>query len=156
MFEWLSANWWAAWLAAAAALAIAEMFTLDLTLLMLATGALAAVGVALLFPGLFWAQVLAAVVVSFLMLGVLRPTLLRRLRSAPGYRSSLDKMVGSSGTVVREVTASGGEVKVAGEVWTARSYDGSAIAAGEEIEVFEVDGVTAVVYPRHRPLPPGA
>ena len=26
------------------------------------------------------------------------------------------------------------------------------IDAGEEIEVFEIDGVTAVVYPKNRPL----
>ena len=41
MWEWLSANWWAIWLIAAAGLALAESLTLDFTLLMLAAGALA-------------------------------------------------------------------------------------------------------------------
>lgn len=152
MWDWLSANWWAAWLAAAAALAIAEMFTLDLTLLMLAVGALAGVGVALLFPGLVWVQVIAAVVVAVAMLGLLRPQMLKRLHKGPGYRSSFDKMVGSRGYTIGEVTASGGEVKVAGEIWSARSYDGEPIAPGVEVEVFEIDGVTALVYPRNKPL----
>ena len=152
MVEWLGSNPWALWLAAAAVLAVSEMLTLDLTLLMLASGALAAAGVALVLPGVLWAQVVAAIVVAFLSLGVLRPTLLKRLRAAPGYRSSLDKMVGSPGTAVSQVTASGGEVKVNGEIWSARSYDGTPIAEGVEVEVFEIDGVIAVVYPRHRPL----
>lgn len=153
MLDWLASNPWSLWLLAAAVLAVSEMLTLDLTLLMLASGALAAAGVALFLPGLLWAQVAAAIIVAFLSLGVLRPTLLKRLRAAPGYRSSLDKMVGSSGTVVAEVTATGGEVKVNGEAWSARSYDGSTIAVGVEVEVFEIDGATAVVYPRHRALP---
>ena len=52
-----------------------------------------------------------------------------------------------------EVTATGGEVKLAGEVWTARSVDGAVIAAGEQVEVYRIDGATVVVYPRHQALP---
>ena len=50
------------------------------------------------------------------------------------------------------MTASGGEVKVNGETWSARSYDGEPIAAGVPVDVFEIDGLTVVVYPSHRPL----
>ena len=86
------------------------------------------------------------------MLGLLRPTLLRRVRELPGYRSSLDKMIGSTGVAITEVSAAGGEVKVAGESWTARSVEGT-IAAGTEIEVYQIDGAVAVVYPRNLALP---
>ena len=48
MLEWFQENPWALWLTLAAGLAIAEMLTLDLTLLMLAVGALVGVGAALL------------------------------------------------------------------------------------------------------------
>jgi len=136
----------------AALLAMAEMLTLDFTLLMLAVGALAGGLVALAFPGLIWVQFLVAVVVAVAMLGLLRPTLLRKLRDLPGYRSSIDKMVGSSGVALTEITASAGEVKVAGEVWTAHSLEGT-IAAGTEIEIYRVDGATVIVYPRHLALP---
>ena len=152
MMQWLAENLWVAWLTAAALLAVAEMLTLDFTLLMLAAGALAGGVVALAFPGLLWLQVLVGVVVAVAMLATLRPTLLRKIRALPGYRSSVDKMVGSPGVALTAITADGGEVKVAGEVWSAHSLEGS-IVAGTEIEVYRIDGAIAIVYPRHLALP---
>ncbi|HQZ00185.1 MAG TPA: NfeD family protein [Propionicimonas sp.] len=152
MAEWLAEHAWAAWMVLAALLAMAELLTLDFTLLMLAAGVLAGGVVALVFPGLIWLQFVVALLVAVALLGLLRPTLLRRLRALPGYRSSIDKMVGSAGIALTEVTPSAGEVKVAGEVWTAHSLEGT-IAAGTEIEIYRVDGATAIVYPRHLALP---
>ncbi|MFV0452145.1 MAG: NfeD family protein [Propioniciclava sp.] len=155
MGEWLQENLWAVWLVVAGVLGVSEMLTLDLTLLMLAGGALAGGVTALIVPGLLWVQVLVAVVVAVALLGLLRPSMVKRYSTGPGYRSSVDQMVGSEGRTMREVTASDGAVKVNGEVWSARSYDGEPIAAGVEVEVFEIDGVTVVVYPRSKPLTPG-
>lgn len=153
MWEWLSNNVWSVWLVLGAGLAVTELVTLDFTLLMLAAGAVAGGATALIFPGMLWLQIAVAVVVSILMLALLRPTLLEKIRRMPGYRSSVDKLVGSTGVVVAEITAAGGEVKLSGEVWTARSVDGNPIPAGEQIEVYQVDGATVVVYPRHQALP---
>lgn len=148
MWEWLSANWWAIWLIIAAALALAESLTLDFTLLMLAAGALAGAGVAVFFPGLILVQVVVAVAVAFAMLFLLRPTLLATVRNAPGYRSSLQRMVGSTGRALTAINGDSGEVKVEGEVWQARSFSTEAIEAGTPVEIFEVDGTTVVVYPK--------
>ena len=152
MAEWLAQHAWVAWLSLAALLAVTEMLTLDFTLLMLAAGALAGGLAALAFPGVWWLQIIIAVVVAVAMLGLLRPTLLQKVRALPGYRSSVDKMVGSAGVALTEITTGGGEVKVAGEIWTARSVDG-VISAGTEVEVYQIDGVVAVVYPRNLALP---
>ncbi len=152
MLEWLSANGWVIWLVIAGGLAVSEMLTLDLTLLMLAGGALAGGAVALILPGALPLQIVVAVATALAMLFLLRPSMLRRLRSSPGYRSSADKLLGSTGVAVAEITPTAGEVKIAGEVWSARSYDGSPIAPGTEIEVMERDGITVLVYPRHKPL----
>jgi membrane protein implicated in regulation of membrane protease activity len=94
-----------------------------------------------------------AIGVAVAMLALLRPTLLKKIRSMPGYRSSLDKMVGSTGQALTAITGTGGEIKVAGETWTARSVDGTTIPAGSQVEVYQVDGAVAVVYPRHQALP---
>lgn len=148
MWEWLSSNWWAVWLVAATLLALTESLTLDFTLLMLAAGALAGAGIALLFPGMILVQVLVAVAVAFAMLFLLRPTLLEKVRSAPGYRSSLQRMVGSTGQAMTAITGRSGEVKVNGEVWQARGFGDVDIEAGAPVEIFEVDGITVVVYPK--------
>ena len=133
---------------ASAVLACAEMLGGDFTLLMLAAGAGAGAVTAAIVPGLWLLQVIVAVAVAALLLAVLRPTLLRRIREAPGYRSSLDKLVGSEGVATSEITDGHGQVKVDGEEWSARALEpGSTIAVGERIEVYEVDGATLVVYP---------
>lgn len=150
--EWLSENAWVIWLVLAGGLAVSEMLTLDLTLLMLATGALAGGVVAFAFPGLLVGQLIVAIAVALAMLYITRPALLKRLHNSPGYRNSTAKLLGSAGTAMAEITPTSGEVKIAGELWSARSYDESVIAAGTEVEVFEMDGITAVVYPKHKPL----
>jgi membrane protein implicated in regulation of membrane protease activity len=150
--EWLAQHLWVMWVGLAALLGMAELLTLDFTLLMLASGALAGGLVALAFPGLLWLQIAVAVVVAVAMLGLLRPTLLKRIRELPGYRSSVDKMVGSPGVALTEITSGAGEVKVAGEVWSAHSLEGT-IAAGTEVEVYRIDGAIAIVYPRNLALP---
>lgn len=151
--DWVRDNLWAGWGVLAMALAAAELLTLDLTLLMLASGALAGGVVALVAPGLIWLQVVVALITAVATLFLLRPTLLAKVRSSKGYRSSLDNIVGSRGHATAAVTGSSGEVKVDGQVWEARAFDPSIlIEAGDEIEVFAIDGVTLSVYPSNRPL----
>ena len=145
---WLGQNPWAAWGMIALLLAAAELLTLDLTLLMLAGGAALGAVTALAFPDLLWLQVVVSLLTAVVTLFLLRPTLLEETRRAPGYRSSLDKVVGSAGDVTSRITANSGEVKIDGQIWQARSYDETiAIEAGEKIEVFDLDGITLIVYP---------
>jgi membrane protein implicated in regulation of membrane protease activity len=121
---------------------------------MLAAGAVAGAGDALVAPGLWWLQILVAMAVSISMLFLLRPTLMDKVRNMPGYRSSTSKMVGSTGFAVTEITRGGGEIKVDGQTWSARPYSSDlVIEPGSEIEVYEIDGAIAVVYPRHDALP---
>ena len=83
--DWLGNNSWAIWLSLAFLLGIAEIMSLDLVLIMLAVGALAGSAVAVLAPSLWWLQILVAAAVSILMLLLLRPTLLAKVRNMPGY-----------------------------------------------------------------------
>lgn len=148
LMEWFRNHGWAGWGVLAIGLAAAELLTLDLTLLMLASGAVAAGITWFVAPGLVWLQVVVGLVTAMLTLGLLRPTLLRRVRQSPGYRSHLDQLVGSSGTATAEITHDGGEVRVDGQTWEARPYDSDlTIAAGERVEVFGIDGITLLVHP---------
>ena len=59
-FDWISSHLWAGWGILALLLAAAELLTLDLTLLMLASGALMGGVTALIFPSMVWLQALVA------------------------------------------------------------------------------------------------
>lgn len=152
--DWLGDHAWALWLSLAFLLAVAEIVSLDLVLIMLAVGALAGAVVAVAAPDLWWLQVLTAAGVSVGMLALLRPTLLAKVRNMPGYRSSTAKMVGSSGVALSQIDRSGGEIKVDGQSWSARPYSTDVVIdAGTDIEVYEIDGAIAVVYPKYGQLP---
>lgn len=142
--EWLQD--WQTWLALAFGLAVAELFSLDLMLLMLAAGAL--VGVLIALIGLPVAvQILAAAAASVGMLALVRPNVVKRLHSGPELTLGHAALVGRQGVVVDEVSAQGGQIRVGGELWTARPYDDTeVIEAGAAVDIFEIRGATALVY----------
>ena len=133
------------WVIIAAALAAAEAFTFDLVFIMLAGGALSAAGVAAA-DGNVALQIAVAIVVALAGLGGLRPVAMRHLRSTPEIRTGTAALVGQSALVLEDVGPHAGRVKLNGEVWSARSYDGaSTFAAGQMIDVLKIDGATALV-----------
>jgi membrane protein implicated in regulation of membrane protease activity len=144
--DWLSQHAWEIWLVLAMLLGVAELVSLDLILLMLAGGALAGALTALVHLPVT-VQVLAAVATSVAMLAVVRPSVVKRLHSGPDLVTGHDKLIGKQGVVISEVSCEGGQVRIAGEVWTARPYDDDAvIETGAKVDVFEIRGATAVVH----------
>ena len=146
MEEWIRENAWGVWLGLSMLLGVAELASLDLVLLMLAVGALAGMGAALLDLEV-WVQVLAAVAASVAMLAFVRPSFVKRLHSGPDLKHGFAGLVGQEGFTVAEVSARGGQIKLAGEIWTARPYDESAvIPVGAKVQVVEIRGATAYVH----------
>jgi len=137
---------WAAWVGLAVVLGIVEVTTLDLTFAMLAVGALAGAATGLVTDNLV-AQAAVALVVAVAMLAVVRPVALRHLRTPLEIRTGTAALVGERGLVMAPVTAHGGQVKVKGEVWSARTFDpADTIEAGRSVEIVQIDGATVVVY----------
>jgi membrane protein implicated in regulation of membrane protease activity len=142
--EWFEA--WQAWLALALALGALELFSLDLVLLMLAAGAV--VGMVTAVVGLPEpVQVLAALAASVAALGLVRPSVIKRLHEGPTLVLGHQALVGKQGRVIERVTSDSGLVKIAGEVWTARPYDDDqVIEPGAKVDVFVIKGATALVH----------
>jgi membrane protein implicated in regulation of membrane protease activity len=137
------------WFIAAAALGVVEMFTLDLTLLMLAGGAIAG-GVVVLAGGSVVLAFIVAAVVSMLLLFALRPWLLRskRKRGVQFVETNAAALVGANAVAIDDVSNTRGRVKLRGEVWTARVESGASwINEGAEVVVVKIDGATAIVAP---------
>lgn len=146
--DWLNEHLTEAWLGLAIVLGVAEMFSLDLVLIMLATGAVGGM-VTSLVTDLVLVQALVAIAVSVGMLAVVRPGLARKLNTGPELRIGHTRLIGSQATVARTVSAlEPGEIKVSGEVWRAVPYDDTlTIEAGETVEIYDIRGTTAYVHP---------
>lgn len=144
-FDWLGDNEWSLWAGLALILGIIETTTLDLVFLMMAAGASAGAVAALAgLPVL--AQALIAIGVSAAMLIVVRPIAQRHLHQPIGERTGVAALIGRRAVVLERVDGTGGRVKLAGEVWSARSYDGSVIEVGTNVDVVEIQGATALVF----------
>lgn len=134
------------WLIAALGLAGAEALTGDMFLLMLGGGALAAAGSSWLLDWPIWAGGAVFLVVSVLLLTVVRPGL-RRLTRASGAQIGIAALAGKRALVLDRVARDAGQVKLEGQVWTARPFDDSDVyEAGELVTVMHIDGATAVVW----------
>jgi membrane protein implicated in regulation of membrane protease activity len=138
---------WYVWLLTAAALGAAEFFTLTLVFGLLAGAALVAAVVAGVGIGLL-GQLLALGAAAAAGLVVVRPFALRLMSQPLTYEGS-DALIGKRAEVMQEVTATRGLIKVSGEEWSARALDEShVIPVGALVDVMEIDGATAIVYPR--------
>ncbi|WP_299562609.1 NfeD family protein [uncultured Mycolicibacterium sp.] len=134
------------WLVLALGLAGAEALTGDLFLLMLSGGALAAAGTSWLLPWPIWVDGVVFLVVSVLLLVLVRPALRRRFGPGDGLPDPIKELEGKSALVLDRVTVHQGQVRLDGEVWTARPLnDHDVYEPGEHVTVVRIDGATAVV-----------
>jgi membrane protein implicated in regulation of membrane protease activity len=150
VFDWLGENEWSLWTAFGMIMVIVETTTLDLIFLMIAGGAIAGAVAALAgLPVL--GQALIAIAATVALLGVVRPIAKRHMHQPSAGRTGVAALIGRRAVVLARVDGAGGQVKLAGEVWTARSYDGSTIDVGASVDVVEIQGATALVFSAEEP-----
>ncbi|MER6563923.1 NfeD family protein [Streptomyces sp. NPDC001027] len=139
---------WLIWLIIAAVLAVVEIFTLTAALGMLSAAALVTAGSAAVgLPLPFQFAVFTVVAVATVLF--VRPIALRHVLRPQAARFGVDALIGKGAFVVSEVTGLGGRVRIDGDEWTARAYDETlVIPAGRTVDVIEINGATAIVYPR--------
>jgi membrane protein implicated in regulation of membrane protease activity len=137
---------WIAWLLVAVVLGVGEVLTLSLFLGPFAVGGGAAT-LAALAGGGSEVQVVVFAVVTALVLGLVRPVAKRHLRQPSSTRTGAAARVGRTGVVVRALEGPelAGQIRLDGEVWTARAEGHEPVAVGETVTVLEIHGATAVV-----------
>ncbi|MFJ6799131.1 NfeD family protein [Streptomyces sp. NPDC091268] len=138
-------NAWVWWLVGAVGLGIPLVLTAMPEFGMFAVGAVAASATAALGGGAV-AQVLVFVIVSVALIAVVRPVANRHRNQKPQHRSGIDALRGKSALVLERVDSRGGRIKLAGEIWSARTLDSdTSFEPGQSVDVVEIDGATAVV-----------
>lgn len=136
---------WVIWVIAAGALAAGEVVTLGFFLGPIAIAAAIAAVAAALGLGVE-IQVAVFVVATLGTLGFVRPIARRHMRTPARLRSGTAALVGTQALVLERVDADRGQVKIGGEVWTARAYDDTEVfEPGARVDVMKIDGATALV-----------
>ncbi|GAA2236531.1 NfeD family protein [Streptomyces amakusaensis] len=133
------------WLIAAVGLGIPLVLTAMPEFGMLSAGAVAGAVVAALGGGVV-AQVLVFAAVSVALIVVVRSIAGRQRAGRPQFASGVDALKGRQAVVVERVDGTGGRIKLAGEIWSARALDADmTFEAGQQVDVVEIDGATAIV-----------
>ena len=140
---------WIVWLIVAAVLGVAELLTTTLALGLIAVAALAAAVVGA-FHLSFALQLIAFAVAAGAGLVFVRPIALRHIKQPPQLRTGTAALVGRTAIVLEEVTDHSGRIRIDGEEWSSRTYvdDSPAIPVGAKVDVMQIKGATALVYPR--------
>lgn len=132
------------WLIVGILLVVAEVLSGDFVLVMLGAAALAAAGVSALGAHDLVSVLVFAVSSVGLIVGA-RPFVKKRLQLGMGVKMHHEALLGARAVAVSQVDEHGGQVKIGGDTWSARTLDGSVIEQGEAVTVVEISGATAVV-----------
>jgi membrane protein implicated in regulation of membrane protease activity len=138
------------WLIAGLALIAAEVLSGEFVLLMIGGGALAAAGASAIVGDDLLVGVGVFAVASVLLLFAVRPALRRRLDRGidPGVMHHR-ALVGNTAFVVTRVDGHRGQVRIGGELWSARLLGGDdVIEPGAKVTVMDISGATALVVPQ--------
>jgi len=133
------------WLALAVVLGVIEASTANLITVWFAVSALvvailAALGVSgIALPIIF-------VVLSATLVVATRP-LTKKFLSKKTVATNADRIISATGTVIVDIdpVENAGQVKVMGQIWSAKTADGAPLEAGTAVRVVALEGVRVVV-----------
>ncbi len=138
------------WLIVAIACGLIEAITLGVATIWFAIGALVALVFAL-FGTPFLAQILIFLVSSGILLYFTRPIAQKVLRIGH-TKTNFETLKGKTGIVIKEIDniQGTGQVKVGGQIWSAKTFDDEKILEGSKIEILDIQGVKLVVAQKNK------
>lgn len=141
------------WVLLAVVLGIAEACTVNLVTIWPAAAALvvavcASLGVSQPIQSVIF------IVVSGILLALTRP-LVKKNMAKKTVATNADRIIGAEGVVIKRIdpVENAGQVKVMGQVWSARCADGGCADEGTAVTVKALEGVKAVVEVRRQDNP---
>ncbi len=136
------------WIVILVVLVLVELLTMGLTTIWFAGGSLVACILALVGAPL-WAQIIAALVVSIILLLTTRPIAVKYFNK-DRVRTNAESLIGHIAIVMSEIDnlQNIGLVNVGGQEWSAKSSDDEVkIPAGTVVEILSISGVKLIVRP---------
>ncbi len=133
------------WIALTVVLVVVEALTVQLVTIWFAAGSLSAVIAALAGADTLWQCIIFAAV-SLISLLLSRPYV-KKVIEKKAVPTNADRCIGKEAMVIETIDnrAGHGQIKIGGEIWTARSEDGSVIEEGEIVLIKKIEGVKVIV-----------
>lgn len=133
------------WLSLAIIFAIAEAATMGLVSIWFAAGSLVAMAASMLHAPL-WLQILLFLTTAAVTL-VLTRNFAKKQFNRDRERTNADRVVGTEAIVTETVDNDkpSGQIRAAGQIWTARSLNAGVIPVGSKVLVRSIRGVKAMV-----------
>lgn len=145
MYEIIIENTTAFWLILLAAFTIIEAATVQLVSVWFAVGALGTL-VSSFAHTYFKVQVIVFIALSILSLIATRP-LVKRFTKTKLQSTNADRCLNKTAVVIEEIDNlnAKGQVKVNGNIWSARSIDDKIIPENTLVKVLKIEGVKVIV-----------
>lgn len=145
MIEFFTENAAVIWFVLLILFGVIEAVTVGLVSIWFALGALGALIAKILGAGVV-VQITVFIVVSIICIIVTRP-LVKKLHSKNIQSTNADRCIGQKAVVIEEIDNMNakGQVKVNGNVWTARSESNEVIPVDTVVKTVRIDGVKMIV-----------
>lgn len=139
---------WQIWLIIAGVCLIAEIFTVGFLIFWFSIGALIAMVVSFFTTNII-IQTAVFIISSSILIFATKPFVKKFSKDEDSVKTNVYSIIGKTGIVIEEINSihSKGQIKIAGEIWSAISYNDTIIPKGSEVEILEVKGVKAIVSP---------
>lgn len=137
---------WTAWLIFSVVCFIIEIATEGFLVCWLGVGGLCAMGISFLFPQNFLAQLVVLVVVSTILI-LSTKKITKRISEKDTVATNVYSILGKKATVSQTIdnSKSQGQIKIDGDVWSARNEIDEIISENETVEIIRIEGVKAIV-----------
>lgn len=137
---------WIFWLIAAGIFFIIEMATIGFLVFWLGIGALLAMVTSFITDSIL-IQSIVFLVTSTLLLIFTRPLVNKFIKVPKEIKTNAYSIIGKKGIVISKINniEGNGQIKIDGDVWSAKGLQDEEIPKDTEVEIVEIDGVKAVV-----------
>ena len=137
---------WVFWLIAAGVFFIIEMATIGFLVFWFGIGALLAMVTSFITDSIL-IQALVFIITSTLLLIFTRPLVDKFIKVPKEVKTNAYSIIGKKGIVISKINniEGTGQIKIDGDVWSAKSATDEDIPENTEVEIVEIDGVKAVV-----------
>ncbi len=135
---------WYLWLIAAGIFFVVEIMTTGFLIFWLGIGSILAMITSFIIDNLF-IQTAVFVISSVVLIFLTKPLISKYVDTNKSIVTNAYSIIGKTGVVIKDIDSINGigQVKVNGEIWSAKSEEN--IVSGTNVEILKIDGVKLIV-----------